>query len=151
MASKFIRKTKRGGFKGVQNRTDTDGSVSIGIIDAGAYVDGDLTVAAIGFIHEFGAGRIPERSFIRSTTFEKRQKIVALQKSLLSKIVNGSMDIETALGTVGDVVRGMIEEKIVAIRTPPNAPRTLAAKFPKTNPLIDTGQLKNSIKFEVNR
>jgi len=68
----------------------------------------------------------------------------------LKQIVNGTMKVETALGLVGEVMADAITQKIITLRTPPNAPYTIKAKG-SSNPLVDTGQLKNSITYEVNR
>lgn len=142
--SKFIRRKIK---KITRNK---DGYVDVGIIDAGTHVDSDLTVASIGFIHEFGSITVPERSFIRSTMKENKKQIIKMQESFMRKIVFGEMTKEKALGLIGAFLAGKISEKIVAIKTPPNTPETIAKKG-SSNPLIDTGQLKNSITWSVNR
>ena len=142
---------KHGGIEGVKERIKVSGTVDVGIIDAGSHVDGDLTVASIGFINEFGQGIIPERSFMRSTIQAEKRKIIILQKKLLKQIVLGAMSQDKALGLIGEFLSDKIRQKIVKIRSPKNADSTLIAKAPKTNPLINTGQLKNSITYEVNR
>jgi hypothetical protein len=176
-----------GGVEGVRKRIGKPGTVDVGIIDAGIHGGSDLTVAAIGFVHEFGAtinhpggtpyvivpkigaifvekGHpspdgitqphrivIPERSFMRSTLREKRAEIIKRQKFLWSKVQRGVIDRDKALGLLGETVSDMIRRKIVALKTPPNAPATIRAKRGKANPLIDTAQLKNSITYKVNR
>ena len=60
------------------------------------------------------------------------------------------MKIEQALGLVGSFVASLISKKIVDIKSPPNSPKTIEDKK-SSNPLIDTGQLKNSITWEVNK
>lgn len=187
MSSKFERKRIKGGIQAVKERVSEPGSVDVGIIDAGQHESGDMTVAAIGFVHEFGAninhpggtpykilgnGRaiflkkgdptatgitqphkitIPERSFMRSTIKEKKAELVRLQVRLWKKIINGVMGEEKGLGLLGEFLADKIKRKIVAIKEPPNAPATLRKKAPRSNPLIDTGQLKNSITYEVNK
>lgn len=146
----FKRQKINGGLDAVAKRVKTPGTVDVGIIDAGKHDDSDLTVASIGYAHEYGVG-VPERSFMRSTIREKKRATVKLQTKLLKKVQAGTMSQDRALGILGDAFRGWIEEKIESIKTPPNAPSTLAMKAPKTNPLIDTGQLHTSITFEVNR
>lgn len=145
-----IKRIKSPGIQAVAERVKTPGTVDVGIIDVGMEKDSDMTVAAIGFVHEFGSTHIPERSFIRSTTSGKKKEIITLQKQLLKKIVNGDMTVEKGLGILGDFVRGEIQQRIVDIKEPPNSPATIARKG-SANPLIDTGQLKGSITFEVNR
>lgn len=150
MSSKFKRVKKNGGVEGLLKRVKTPGTVDVGIIDAGKHPSGDITVAGIGYAHEYGTATLPERSFMRSTIQAKKKDIIALQKKLLAKIINGKMKVETGLGLIGEFMADAIRQKIVAISSPPNTPETIAAKG-SSNPLIDTGQMKNSIIFEVNR
>lgn len=150
MSSKFKRKKINGGVEALKKRVETPGTVDVGIIDAGKHLSGDITVAGIGFAHEFGTATIPERSFIRSTTQERKKDIISLQTELLKKISNGSMKVKTGLGLIGEFLSAAIKEKIVAINSPPNAPATIAKKE-SSNPLIDTSQLKNSITYKVNK
>ncbi len=150
MSSKFTRKKKNGGLKALTKRVKKPGTVDVGIIDAGQHPSGDITVAGIGHAHEFGTSTLPERSFIRSTTRSKKKQIIALQTKLLKKISTGEMTVKKALGLVGEFLSDEIRQKIVAIQSPPNTPETIARKG-SSNPLIDTGQLKNSITYEVNQ
>ncbi len=145
----FKRKKINGGVQGLLKRVKTPGTVDVGIIDAGKHDDSDLTVATIGFAHEFGTSTIPERSFIRATTKEKRGEIIKLQAKLLKKVQSGEMKVDQALGLIGSFVAGLISKKIVDIKSPPNSPKTIKEKG-SSNPLVDTGQLKNSITWEVN-
>jgi hypothetical protein len=177
---------KGDGIQAVKKRFKKPGTVDVGIIDAGKHESGDLTVAGIGYVHEFGAeiehpggtpyiilegGKaqfvkkgtanvagitkphtiiIPERSFMRSTLKEKKKEIIALQKKLLVKIRKGETTVEDALGLIGDFTAAAISQKIVKLRSPANTAATIKRKG-SSNPLIDTGQLKNSITYEVNR
>jgi len=148
--SKFTRKKINGGVEGVKDRLKIPGTVDVGIIDAGEHPSGDITVAGIGFAHEYGTATLPERSFMRSTIQGKKKNIIALQKKLLGQIVKGNMKVETGLGLLGEFMSDLITKKIVSISDPPNTPETIARKG-SSNPLIDTGQMKNSITYEVNR
>jgi len=184
--SSFKREKIDGGLEAVQKRIRKPGTVDIGIIDAGKHPSGDITIAHIGFVHEFGgvikhpggtpykimangqarfvplgtkgiAGTtqphditIPERSFLRATMVEQKKEIISFQKSVLPKIISGDMTTEKALGLLGELVSGMIKQKIVKGPFQELAASTKRAKAPKTKPLIDTGQLKNSITYSVN-
>lgn len=149
MSSKFKRKKINGGVEALKKRVKIPGTVDVGIIDAGEHPSGDITVAGIGFVHEFGSVTVPERSFIRSTIQKRKKDIISLQKKLLKKISNGQMEVKEGLELIGEFTSAAIKEKIIAIKSPPNTPATIAAKG-SSNPLIDTGQLKNSITYKVN-
>lgn len=144
-------KKYKGGIEGLMKRVKTPGTVDIGIIDEGKHGEAeDLTVASIGYKNEYGTETIPERSFFRSTLLEKRKEIITLKKKLLKKVTNGEMKLEKALGVLGEFVADLVSQKIVDIDSPPNSPATIAAKG-SSNPLEASGQLKNSITYEVNR
>lgn len=151
MSSNVVRVSKKGGIKSLLKRFTGGGNVDVGIIDAGKHDDSDLTVASIGFINEFGApaANIPQRSFLRSTTFEQRKNIVSFQKSLLLKIKEGKLDEAKALGLLGEFVADLVRVKITKLSKPPNKPETITRKG-SSNPLVDSGQLRNSITYKVN-
>jgi len=150
MSSNFSRRRTNGGVAALRERVRTPGTVDVGIIDAGKHDSGDKTVAEIGFFNEFGTERIHERSFMRSTIRSKKREIIKLQKKLLKKISKGDIRVGEALGVLGEVMADEIRKKIVSLKLPENSPITVIRKG-SSNPLIDTGQLKNSITYEVNR
>jgi hypothetical protein len=103
----------------------------------------DLLDVAIA--NEFGTKRIPERSFLRSTIVKKKGKINNFIAHEYSRLLEGKQDTKKGLARVGAFVTGLVQNQIVAIRTPPNAPLTIKLKR-SSNPLIDTGTMKNSIR-----
>jgi len=149
LSNRTKREKKYGGVPGLIKRQAIKNTVEIGIIDAGNHSDSALTVAEIGFLHEFGSKTIPERSFLRSTIFDKKQDIVELQVQLIKKINMNQMTMKQALGNLGEVMKGEVQQKIVDIDTPPNSPFTIEKKG-SSNPLIDNEQMKNSITYKVN-
>ena len=103
----------------------------------------------VAIIHEFGAGPVPARSFIRATLDEKRAEILKLQVALAQQVLLGKLTPEQALGQLGAKVASMCQARIVAGIAPPLAASTLRRKGNKITPLILTGQLKSSITFAV--
>ena len=133
-----------------------DQGVSVGVQQsAGVHDESDgVTVAQVGFWNEFGTENTPERSFMRSTVADNRQKY----RQIMQKIVNKEVKListgkvsqfDRDLGRLGQVVQNDIQGKMVSIRTPPNAESTKAQKKGVGNPLIDTGQLLNSIRWAI--
>jgi hypothetical protein len=121
--------------------------VKVGVIGGGRNAD-------IAVIHEYGApaAGIPERSFIRSTfangqVIEAQKKLVA---SLMGKITTNKMEVGQALGLLGafgaDRIKRTIDEGEGV--PPPLKPATIARKG-SSRPLVDTGQMRNSITWEV--
>lgn len=93
---------------------------------------------------------IPERSFIRSTVDENAGKYNRLAKALMRKIVGGQLELRQALGLIGAKVQADIKRRIQRGIDPPLRPRTIERKR-SSKQLIDTGQLLNSITYEVGR
>lgn len=103
----------------------------------------------VAIIHEFGAGPIPARSFIRATLDEKRAEIIKLQVALAQQVLLGKLTAAQALAQLGAKVASMCQARIVAGIAPPLAASTLRRKGAKSTPLIQTGQLRSSITFAV--
>jgi len=103
-----------------------------------------------GAVNEFGSadGRIPERSFLRSTIDENVTEYTVELAKVVNDAITGKTTMKRGLSLLGERVVGDIKVKIREIRTPANAPMTIKLKG-ADNPLIDTGQMRNSIGYEV--
>ncbi len=136
------------------------GAVYIGVLaenEAGA--GGDIGLAGIATVHEFGAviqGSafgdiiIPERSFIRSTMDEKQEQIAQLSERLWKLVLDRKISKFVALQRMGVFIQAAIQDKITILRSPENAPATIALKG-FDNPLIGPAPalLQKSIAFTV--
>ncbi len=113
------------------------------------YPDG-TSVIEVGHKNEFGsmAERIPERSFLRSTLQENAKKYSAIAKKVGARVLTGKANLEKEAGKIGLVMENDIKDKIVNLKTPPNAARTIREKG-SSNPLVDTGHMGQSIRHEV--
>lgn len=102
----------------------------------------------IGVINEFGSSSIPNRPPARPAfrmAFDKnRVNIELLKRKLISKVFLGNVTAKQALGLMGEFLTNETKRSITDLRTPPNAPSTVARKG-SSNPLIDTGQLRASV------
>lgn len=126
--------------------------LTVGIQDEKAtepHAQSGLTNAELGTIHEFGAKNVPERSFIRATVDDKKQYVDVIRQLALL-VVDGKANVPQALGILGEKVVSDIRTKIENKIPPPLDKKTIARKGSST-PLIDTGQLKNSITWRVKR
>lgn len=134
------------GIKAVQTkRGDTEKGVT--------KVTPGLTVVQVAAFHEFGGedNNPPERSFLRSTfdrTVRERNEFVV---RLLSNIAIGKMTVERALALMGlkgvnDLKTTIREKMTTGPGDQANTESTIKRKGSST-PLIDTGQMLNSITF----
>lgn len=107
-----------------------------------------LTVAQIAAYNEFGTERTPERSFIRSTLDENRQKYIEQTKNLYRRCVLQQLTVGQALRLMGELIKADIQNKIVNGPFTANSPATIKRKG-SSKPLIDTGQMRQSVTYQV--
>ena len=121
-----------------------------------------VTTAMIGSFHEFGTldrfdddspagdGRqgVPMRSFLRSTVDENRSKYSKAIAKGIGDVLDGKSTIKRALGRVGAVARGDVQKKIASGIEPALTAETVERKG-SSKPLVDTGQLRQAIDYQV--
>ena len=125
--------------------------VKIGILgNAGNHKETGTPVVLYAGANEFGTrdGRVPERSFMRSTMDQENRRLSRETEKLVSQIAQGRQNVMSVLKILGLSIQAKIRKKITTLSSPPNRPSTIAKKG-SSNPLIDTGQLRSSINFEV--
>jgi hypothetical protein len=102
-------------------------------------VHDDPQNAQKGFYNEFGTSTVPERSFLRSTFDEEEKNYIIFLRLVFERIAKNKMTTRQAIAVFGSKVVLDIKSKMTA-QTP---------SATDNNPLIDTGQLINSVDFEV--
>lgn len=138
----------------------TNMSVDVGVLKNIQYPDKNVTVAYIGSVHEFGtdkAGRgkktkIPARSFLKMPLEEKRKEIENdVLKNAKDKLKAG--DIEGIFSLIGTAcikqIQNAFETKGFG-KWADNEQSTIDAKG-SSMPLIDTGLLRKTISYKVNK
>lgn len=127
-----------------------DTQVLVGVpTGAGSYEDG-LTIATVAAVNEFGSadGKIPARPFLHPAIQEGAPMFRRIAELRLPEVIAGKENLLKALHQMGTLGVSLVQEKITDIRTPPNAPSTIAKKG-SSNPLIDTGALRQSIDYLI--
>ena len=114
--------------------------------DAGTEPTG-TSVAQVADWNEFGTDRIPARSFIGAFVEENENQIEADLERCAEEYTRGR-DGKQMLTRLGLRYVGLIQQRIASGIAPPNSPATIARKGSST-PLIDTGQLRSSIRSKV--
>lgn len=135
----------------------TRGYILIGIIGEDKHKsDDEMTVLGIANIHEFGFDgldkngnrvNIPERSFIRASYDENIVNFTKYDK-YVERCLTGEMTADALFKMIGEDSVSIIQEYIRNLKEPANAPSTIRQKG-SSSPLIDTGQLLDSITYEV--
>lgn len=110
----------------------------------------NMTVIDIATIHEFGASNVPQRSFLRDTIDANRRKYMSIAMILSGEIVDGKRDPVAALNLLGEKIKSDVVARITAGIPPALSEETIERKGSDV-PLIDTGQLRQSISYAVER
>jgi len=113
---------------------------------AGQVKDGAMTVATLGAIQHFGNEDIPARPWLD-------KGLESATKELLDVIREGveeGLTEQQIMKRVGVEAEGAIRQYITDLDTPPNAPSTISRKG-SSNPLIDTGAMRQSVTSTVVR
>lgn len=114
----------------------------------GRQIQQAATLAEVAAAHEFGTATIPQRSFIRATVDLKAGEIGATQEKLAAQVSEGKITPEVAMERLGAAVQGMVQTRIAEGIGPALAPATVARKG-SDKPLVDTGQLRSSVTYQV--
>jgi hypothetical protein len=180
MVAKFIDRDRGwAAFKRVFSENKNGAAIRVGLqSEDEAQLQGRPNMATLGTIHEFGSsdGRIPARSFIRSTFDERLNQYTKLIQKAGKAISAGQIHPLAALGLIGEKFVGDIKAKIRDHIDPPLSDFTIAERTKKIEalagrpnqsaataaiehledrgelpedaitPLIDTGRMINAIR-----
>ncbi len=133
-------------IKGIDSK-----NVLVGVIGT---TDGERGNAMLMAVHEYGTedGKIPERRPIRLTMENNSAKYAQRFQQAIDKALRDEIDIDTALRSIGEECAGDVKITVMNGLTPPLAPSTVRARKNKSDtPLYDTGELVNSITYEVRK
>ena len=147
---KVIKDINPKAFDQLRDRIKAEHSkINVGIPAGKNEADG-TPVALIAAVHEFGSpsNGITERPFLRTTIQENRGKYVQLNRRNLVSVMNGKMPVIQALGQLGAVAASDVQATIARGGFAPLKAATIKRKG-SSKPLIDTGQLRQSITWEI--
>lgn len=149
MAAKIKDKDK--GWKQIlENMRDLAGTeVVVGLLGKGTFgASGAASVVDIGTFNEFGTRNIPARSFIGST-FDENSGFKSGQ-IVVAKVAFSRGSVNAALNRLGMTAQAAVQRKITTGPFEPNAPSTILQKG-STKPLIDDGDMRRAITYEVRK
>lgn len=67
---------------------------------------------------------------------------------IIERALESGEPLDKALNQIGVVAVGMVQKYMTELKSPPNAPSTIKAKG-SSNPLIDSGALRQSITYKI--
>jgi phage gpG-like protein len=126
--------------------------VAVGLVGATGSAERapGLDNAGLGAIHEYGMSGMPQRSFIGATVDENKDAYVKQMVRTAGEDIVAGRGLDRSLKLAGLRVVGDIQQKIADGIPPPNSPVTIARKG-SSKPLVDSGQLRQSLSFEVRK
>lgn len=103
------------------------------------------TVAEVALWNEFGTERIPARPFLRNA--QNRANVRG--EKIVQARMEENADVEQICKDLGLMLQDEIKNQITHGKFVPNAPSTIAHKHGSTRPLVDTGNLRQSVHWGV--
>ena len=122
--------------------------VKVGFPEGGGEYPEGMSIVTVAVWNEFGNAVTPERPFFRLAMIDNKAKYRKMTKTLAKQILDGKISKEKALELLGEEAVADIQESIVNLSSPPNSEMTIAIKG-SSNPLVDTGLMKQSVAKEV--
>lgn len=125
----------------------------VGVIGAAASAqhegaEAGVTVADVATWNYFGTSNIPARPFIAIAFQRHRDQLTNINARIVRGVMEGKIDARQGYELAGQNAVAVIQETLAEHVPPPNSPRTIAAKG-SSMPLVDTGQLRASLNFEI--
>ena len=122
--------------------------VAVGVFGSSGRSGDDVSNAELAAIHEFGTDRIPARSFLGGTLAATRRDLERFIDRTKRRVDDGDISVDQGLNLIGQKHAADVQEFIADGVAPANAAVTIERKGSST-PLIDTGQLRQSIDYEL--
>lgn len=103
--------------------------------------------AKIAHIHEYGDGKMPERSFIRASFDQDQEKLGEIVSGQVNKVLSGATSAQAAANAVGAQAAQMIQNFIDENRVTP--PSDFSKKTQHTT-LYETGtHIRDRIAYKL--
>ena len=122
--------------------------VAVGFQDGSSYENG-ATVMEVAAYNEFGSSDTPARPFMKQSFESHGDELQAACDEVNRTLANGG-NTQQALEKLGVMAKGLIQEEIASGNFAPNAASTIAKKG-SDKPLIDTGNMRQSVNYVVIR
>lgn len=158
---KIIRRSIGKGVQGISSLLPGPNKVSVGFPAGEADQDNIQKAVWTNFGTRGGAsgggwgGPVPERPFMQNAMRGNRSKYKAGMKAAAKAIIRAAASGADAgraklqaLRKLGTDAQGDIQEEITSLRSPPNSPVTIELKG-SSNPLIDSGEMRNSVTYKI--
>lgn len=106
-----------------------------------------IALKDLAAIHELGLG-VPKRAFIDPSLKNNRRKYLVYAGKQITPVIRGKRSFNTAWQGLGLMAVADIQEYMLTAEFTALAPETIKRKG-SSRPLIDTGQMRQSITYRV--
>jgi len=133
-------------LKAISEKITKPATLKVGFLEDSTDPDG-TSVPMKAAINEFGAPsrNIPPRPFFRNMIAAKEDE---WGPAIGQNLVANNYDVDKTLALAGEGIKGQLQQSIRDTNSPPLAASTIRKKgFDK--PLIDTGNMINSVNYEI--
>ena len=157
MAKKGVTDIDKGYKKIIQSIKDLGvNGINVGITSDKINKEG-VSIAQYAYWNEVGVEskdgkgwKIPLRPFMRGWADSNKENIKQTMQSVAQAVSSGKIEAETAVERIGQYCQDGIKSYIRRGDFTPNSPATIEKKG-SSRPLIDTGTMRNSIRYEIVR
>lgn len=104
-------------------------------------------VIKIAYVHEYGTGKMPERSFIRASFDTDKEKIDSIIKTSIDKILLKKVDAVSAMNATGAQLAQLIQNFIDTNKVKPKSNYKNKTQY---TTLYETGtHIRDRIAYEI--
>lgn len=126
--------------------------LEVGLPSGGRHSASDLSMHELGMVHEYGSPTrgIPARPFIEPPIKDNTEKYKGIMRNQASRLIFRRTSLDNALSLVGEAAKADIQKYMLSASFTPLSAATIERKG-SSKPLIDTGQMRNAITYEIKR
>ncbi len=107
----------------------------------------DSEVLKIAHAHEYGTGRLPERSFIRASFDADQEKLGEIVSGAIGKVLSNQMSVDSAMNSIGAQAAQLVQNYIDDNRVKPQSD---FSKKTQHTTLYETGtHIRDRIAYKV--
>ena len=124
--------------------------VEVGLPAGGSHSGTDLSMHELGMVHEYGSAtrNIPARPFIAPPIKQNVANYKKIMKSQAKLLIFRRTTLNAALSIIGEAGKRDIQDYMLSANFKPLKAETIKRKG-SSKPLIDTGQMRNAITYEI--
>lgn len=127
--------------------------VIVGVPDDETHDESGESLAMIAAVHEYGSitRKIPARPFLHPALRKNQNKYSKILAQKATAILLGRFSLNQALALVGEMAQADVQKYIVDHQGFAPLKKSTIKRKGSSRPLIDTGQLRQSIRYRVER